>query len=367
MRILRNVTAVSAAVVMAFSSVSCGSAKIKEKNEIESELEKKYGRNFELIDKETNTDSTLTSITYVDFRDKDGVEFRVTCIPHTGSITPTTKRWEYKDNYISEYLAKKGDEYLSGLKAAGIDTSITSNFINGAGAEYSTDVNTLKCDVKNYAQLDVLFEEMKKLDPPLLSYGSENDIESEYARYYCGDVPLGKSSYEEERIRRNYLDNVRKGTINEQLSDEILSQYPAEELRVTIDGKDRNDFVRKDSESGKFSICFRGRNADEYNETVWISSLESFLVDMGCKNIRSTASGYEWIGGSIDLFNGSFDVQNSDNKKDNKDAHNLYIYLYPEDIEKLFNAKVKIDPVHSCEFKIEKESLLGGNGFVISG
>ena len=92
MRILRNVTAVSAAVVMAFSSVSCGSAKIKEKNEIESDLEKKYGRDFELINKETNTNSTNDHNTYFYFRDKDGIEFKVICTPHTGSITSYGKR-----------------------------------------------------------------------------------------------------------------------------------------------------------------------------------------------------------------------------------------------------------------------------------
>lgn len=362
MRILRNVTAVSAAVVMAFSSVSCGSAKIKEKNEIESELEKKYGRDFELINKETNTNSTNDHNTYFYFRDKDGIEFKVICTPHTGSITPTVKGWWYSDNYISEYLAKKGDEYTSGLKAAGIDASIEKYTDNEVG-----NMNSLKCSVKDYAQLDVLFEEMKKLDPPLLYYGSKNVIQSNNAGYYCGDVLLGNSSNDEKSIRQIYLDNVRNGIIKEQLSDEILSQYPAEHLKVTVDGKDINEFPGKNSENGKFSISFHIYNADEKNKTVNSSCFEAFLANMGCKNIRRTASGWEWIGGKINLFNGSFRVTNGDNKKDNKDAHNLYIYLYPEDIEKLFNAKVKIDPVHSCEFKIETQSLLGGNEFVISG
>jgi hypothetical protein len=102
---------------------------------------------------------------------------------------------------------------------------------------------------------------------------------------------------------------------------------------MAVDGENIKAFARKDSESGKFSICFRVRNTDEYNKTVWISSLETFLANIGCKNNRSTASGYEWTGGSIDLF----------------------------------NAKVTVDPVHSCEFKIETQSLLGGNEFVISG
>ena len=49
--------AVSAAVVMAFSSVSCGKD-MKKKDDIKFELEKKYSRDFELINKETNTNST---------------------------------------------------------------------------------------------------------------------------------------------------------------------------------------------------------------------------------------------------------------------------------------------------------------------
>ena len=362
MKFLRNLMAVSVVAVMAFSAVSCENAKIKEKNDIESELEKKYGRDFELIEKETNTDSTKDYNTYFYFRDKDGIEFKVTCIPDTGGIFPNTKRWEYIDNYMSEYLAQNGDEYISGLKAAGIDTKITEYTDNEVG-----DLNLLKCSVKNYAQLDVLFDEIKKLDPPFLSYGSENEIHSDNVGYYCGDVLLGNSSNDDESIRREYLDNVRKGIIKEKLSDEILSQYPAEDLKVTVDGKDINEFPGKNSENGKFSISFHIYNADEKNKTVSSSTFEAFLADMGCKNIKRTASGWEWIGGKIDLFNGSFKVTNSDNKKDNKDARNLYIHLYPEDIEKLFDAKVTVDPVHSCEFKIETQSLLGGNEFVISG
>ena len=358
MKILRNFMVGSAAVIMAFSSVSCGSAKIKEKNEIESELEKKYGRNFELIDKETNTDSTLTSITYVDFRDKDGVEFRVTCTSRTGSITPTVKDWGYSDNYISEYLARYGDDYTAGLKAAGIETVIDKR-----NYDDDSDKNILMCIVNNYAQLDVLFGEIKKLDPPLSLYGIKNDIKSDNAVYYCGDVYIGASDNGEESIRQEYIDNVRQGNIKEQLSDEILSKYPAQELKVIVDGKDIKRFPENDSENGKYYISFHVYNANEKNKAVSSSSLEEFLVDMGCNGIKRTASGFEWIGGKINLFNGSFEVTNSDDK----DAGDFYIHLYPEDIEKLFNAKVTVDPLHSCEFKIETQSLLGGNEFVISG
>ena len=361
MKILKNFIIMSAIAIMAFSSVSCGKD-MKKKDDMKSELEKKYSREFELIEKETNTepdtDRKISNNKYVYFRDKNGVEFKVTCTSRTGSITPTVKDWGYSDNYISEYLAKYGDDYTAGLKAAGIDTVIDKRHYDD-----DSDKNILMCIVNNYAQLDVLFGEIKKLDPPLSLYGIKNDIKSDNAVYYCGDVYIGASDNGEESIRQEYIDNVRQGNIKEQLSDEILSKYPAQELKVIVDGKDIKRFPENDSENGKYYISFHVYNTNEKNKAVSSSALEEFLVDMGCNGIKRTASGFEWIGGKINLFDGSFEVTNSDDKA----AGDFYIHLYPEDIEKLFKSKVTVDPVHSCEFKIETQSLLGGNEFVISG
>ena len=334
MRTLRSALIILAAV-MCIGSVSCGKhEKIKEDSEIERELENKYGRDFELIEQTSEKDSA-----YMSFLDDKDVKFRVKCIREHNIAADS--HLEYSDDYVSSYLEKYSDEYLAGFKAAGIDAEIN---------EDDMALSLIKFSVYSYSQLDALFDEINRLEPPI-KYDSY--IRSAVAEYCCGDLKLGTSSDDEAEIRQFYADSVRRGDISEELPEAVLREYPAYDMEIYIngvlfdEGRDVSAVYFKDSDDIRISFDMTCGSSGVDGK------FDDFLGKLGCKDVKSSRSGFEWDGGSIKFSDRSFDFVSTD--KDHSDpelARTLTLRLTNEDIERIFGAKTEYDPVFTGRIDI---------------
>ena len=174
MKFLKNMLLISSAAVLLVPFFSCGKhEKYKEDNEIEQELEKKYGVDFTLVsDKEDRyrTDDDQ----YVYFKDDKGVEFRVEC--HREFNIVADSKVEYSDTYIRNYLEKYGSDLISELKS------------DGMKAEIDEDKN-IGFYIDSYYDIDELYEKLMECKPLLIppedTYISSK---SEAILYHSGDV-----------------------------------------------------------------------------------------------------------------------------------------------------------------------------------
>lgn len=350
MNILRKVGIIAVSAAMLISSVSCFEhEKLKDDSEIESELESKYGRDFEFVSHKESADK----IDELFFRDDKGVEFKVTCV-REHNIAADSKV-KYSDDYIPNYIKKYSGEYFSGLESAGVRAEIN-------------DRNIVTFYVDSYSELDSLYEEVKKLDPPLI-YPSGNYISS----YMLGikssmcDSSIGAigNDDKEKEARQTYVNYVRYGAIKEELPEEILRQYPAKNLKISINGKDFEDAKAYIQEAtGEACIEFKGVYANSKEFIEYYEGLEEFIkavtgkdvkkiydsnviyeVSDSGKEIKKPAENYfEWDGGKLDLYDDeAVDITSS------------VLRLYEEDIERIFGAKMSADPVFTGILTIEKE------------
>ena len=334
MRTLRSALIISSAV-MCICQFSCGKhEKIKEDSEIEQELEKKYSMDFELIEQTSEKNAA-----YMNFQDDKDVKFRVVCIREHNIAADSYL--DYSDDYVSNYLEKYSEEYLSGLKAAGIDTEINGN---------DKALSLIKCRIDSYSQLDALFDEINSLEPPI-RYDSY--IRSAAAEYYCGDMKIGTSSDDEAEIRQFYADSVRRGDISEELPEAVLREYPAYDMEIYIngvlfdEGRDVSAVYFKDTDDIRISFdmtCGSSGVDGKFDE---------FLGKLGCKDVKSSRSGFEWDGGSIKFSDISFDFVSTDKEHSDPElARTLTLRLTNEDIERIFGAKTEYDPVFTGRIDI---------------
>ena len=334
MNISRGAVIVSAAV-MCICQFSCGKhEKLKEDSEIEQELEKKYSMDFELIEQTSEKNAA-----YMNFQDDKDVKFRVVCIREHNIAADSYL--DYSDDYVSNYLEKYSEEYLSGLKAAGIETEINGN---------DKALSLIKCRIDSYSQLDALFDEINSLEPPI-RYDSY--IRSAAAEYYCGDMKIGTSSDDENEIRQFYADSVRRGDISEELPEAVLREYPAYDMEVYINGMpfDKGENVSavyfRDSEDIRISFELR---CDSNGVS---GDFEDFLRKLGCNGVKSSRAGFEWDGGSIKFSDSSWDfVSNDKRHSDPELADSLTLRLSADEIQRISGAKTEYDPVFTGRIDI---------------
>ena len=347
-----GIIAVSA--LMMLTPVSCFKhEKVKDDSEIETELEEKYGRDFELI----SHDKSSKNIEELCFRDDNGVEFTVRCVRETNIAADS--KIEYSDDYISCYLKDHGEEYLSGIDSAGIVTELN-------------DYGLLTFYVDSYSELDALYEEVKKLDPPLI-YPEDNYIKSGVLGINsssCNDsVGVVGSEDKEKDTRQTYVNFVRNGKIKEDLPEEVLREYPAKSLRIFINGREFNSkeyggakaYVQE--YTGEVCIEFKGVYANSQNYIQEYTDLEKFINAVvgndvkkvydpnvvyenkdGSQVLKKKAENYfEWTGGKFDLYD-----------DEAVDINSSVLRLYEKDIKRIFGAEWSVDTVFTGRLTIEK-------------
>lgn len=207
---------IAAAAILSFCAVSCEkSVKIEESTNIEAELEKKYGRNFELLQQNTIKEKDID--TDMTFSDDKGVEFTVKCRNHTG-LAPRVTSWDYTDNYIEKYIEKFGNEYLAGMKENGINVSFTDKVKNLVGDDITLRSKTLIFEISDISQIDKTYEEIEKLDPPLI-YSSDILVKSSEDAAFCSsDVIIGRCNYGIDHIKKEYEEIISNGENNQSSS-----------------------------------------------------------------------------------------------------------------------------------------------------
>ena len=347
MNIFRISGIIAVSAMMMLTSVSCfRQEKLKNDSEIEYELERKYGRDFEFIEQTSEDDGT--NCAYIKFRDSDDTEFVVTAYKNINIAADIN--YQYADSYFEEYLKKHGDEYVSELKKAGIKAYIADSRI--ALDNCVIDSKTVRCDIESYSQLDPLFLETDKLDPPLRS---DSYILSSPALYFSDDKEFGRSDMSEDEIRHNYVDMCRKGELTEKLPESVFRDYPVYDMDVYINGERfGNENTVKAvylKLNGNVRISFDLR-CDSNGVS---GEFENFLRKLGCNNVKSNRTGFEWDGGNIRFSDRSFDFISTD--KDHSDpelARTLALRLTNEDIERIFGAKVTYDPIFTGKIEIIK-------------
>ena len=219
MNILKKacITAVSAAMLI--SSVSCLQ---KDKNEIESELEKKYSRDFSYISKTEEEGSTYldesnnvkregNTIIYR-FEDEDGIEFEVKCLDKRTLVDS----YYYSDNYEDAYFKVHSDEYLSDAEKAGIKA-------------YYAGKGVIKINIDNYDQIGDVINEANKLRQRLkneFSYGdsfinSDTKISAPIIMFYHDYEKVAYDSRDEEQLKSDYIQKIKEGKINEKLPEGV--------------------------------------------------------------------------------------------------------------------------------------------------
>ena len=222
-----GITAVSAAMLL--SSVSCimdndddffVNESYKSESEIEAELEKKYSRNFNFISKRENSGRKVkdedgrnvidgANMAY-HFNDDEGLVVDV-----TGSDVGRGRK-SYSDNFEQVYFSNHSGEFFKGFEDSGIQV----NYIN---------YNNVVLRVYSYDQLDDLFSEVEKLREKMLTefktnssfINSNPDLTSgrNWLTYYRGSVILGTNIDKEEDIRKEYIEKIKNGNIDEKLPE----------------------------------------------------------------------------------------------------------------------------------------------------
>lgn len=347
MRFLKNMLLISSAAVMLVPAFSCGKhEKLKEDDEIESELEEKYGRDFELVSHEEQDDlDTLR------FRDDNGLEFTVSCARSYNIVADS--RVEYSDDYIRCYLKDHSEEYFSGIKSAGITAE-------------TDEKGWITFCVDSYQELDDLYEEAKKLDPPLI-YPEDNyissskpGIKSSLSGESVGMMGSGKN---EEETRYTYVTSVRNGSIKETLPEEVYRKYPARVMTVVVNGKTIKDLKAYVQEAtGDTCIEFSGVYQQSQNYIAYYEGLEEFIKAVvgkevkkvydpnvvyenknGSQTLKKQAENYfEWAGGKFDLYSDeAVDITNSK------------LRLKEDDIKRIFGAEWTADPIFTGTVTIE--------------
>lgn len=328
-----RLSALAAAMTVSLTAFSsCNKEEPKNSDEILSELESKYEREFELVSEGENV---LT------FKDENELEFKVNIEINEGWLFNRTIK--YRDDYITQYIAEYHDTYFAGLTSAGIEEKSEGEF-----------------SVSSYDQLDVLFEEVNKLSPPVnnVSY-----IYSKKLTYYCGDIKLGDSGDYENTIRQNYLDKVREGAIKEELTAEKMQKYPAKELEIYINGnrfKGGKAYIQKNTGKACIELMTDSKNDEMLRFIRSVVGLnknvrkefEPQVIDVE-KNINKPAGYYySWDGGKLDLF---YDELPEKFYEDPDKKNGLMIRFYPEDIERLFNADMSADPAITGRLLIDRK------------
>ena len=206
MNFFRSIISAAAVIAVSFAAVSCEeSVKIESSSSVEAELEKKYNRNFDFIQQTTNEKKNY----FMKFADDKGVEFTVRCYDHTG-LAPRITGWDYIDDYIEKYIEKFGDEYLADIKEKGINYSFTDRSKSYAGVDITLNSKTLIFYITDISQIDEVYAEIEKLDPPLL-YSLKNYVKSsEDARLCTEDRLIEICNYGIEKAKENYKEIINE-------------------------------------------------------------------------------------------------------------------------------------------------------------
>ena len=217
MNILKKAGITAVSTAMLISSVSCFQ---KDKNEIESELEKKYGKNFSYVDEGIERGTTYLDkgknerrgrdITIYYYKDDEGNEFEVRC----NETDFFGNKFYYRDNYEVVYFNAHASEYLSDAEKAGIKIKYDGE-------------DVIKFDIDSYDQIGDAINEANKLRQKLNNdFSSEDSFihsypEMSYTRmlFYHGSEKVSYNPYDEEQLKSDYIQKIKEGKINEKLPE----------------------------------------------------------------------------------------------------------------------------------------------------